>query len=477
MPDGLRLEDVLWHTNMVVTPDHQWRSTLIFPLKFRNTVGKATPKDNLIVFGRYPTVGATKTRLIPALGPAGAAAAQKRLTEQTLAAARSLTTQKRLRLTFCYDGGDPQRLAAWLDVNGLTCVPQANGDLGQRMLRAMSDGFTRGAERVVLVGTDVPELSAAVMNQAFEQLDSHDLVIGPSTDGGYWLIGMNRPKNIFAGIQWSTPSVLEETLALAGRKGMAIGLLDPLTDLDDPDDLARGIGTGLTKHPYVSVIIPTLNEARQIEQTLAAATCPDAEIIVSDGHSTDRTVDRARAQGARIVVGQRGRAVQQNRGAVAARGDVLLFLHADTRLPENYAAHVFDTLMDRRTVLGAFRFQTDLDTPAMRWISFWTNLRAGRLQLPYGDQALFLYRDRFHAVGGFPEVPIAEDLYLVRRMHRRGRIALAPVAAVTSGRRWRRLGPLRTTLVNTIIALGCLAGVPPQRLAPLYRPSGNRIPP
>ena len=253
-------------------------------------------------------------------------------------------------------------------------------------------------------------------------------------------------------------------------------MLSPIVRFTTASLTGLGIGTGLARHPYVSVIIPTLNEARQIEQTLAAAACADAEIIVSDGHSTDRTVEIARAQGARTVVGQRGRAVQQNRGAAAAKGDVLLFLHADTRLPENYVAHVFDTLMDRRTVLGAFRFQTDLDTPAIQWISFWTNLRAGRLQLPYGDQALFLYRDRFYAVGGFPEVPIAEDLYLVRRMNRRGRIALAPVSAVTSGRRWRRLGPLRTTLVNTIIALGCLAGVSPRRLAPLYRPPGNRMP-
>jgi len=120
-------------------------------------------------------------------------------------------------------------------------------------------------------------------------------------------------------------------------------------------------------------------------------------------------------------------------------------------------------------VLGAFRFQTDVATPVMRWVAFWANLRASLGQLPYGDQGLFLSRRDFEAVGGFPDVPIAEDLYLVRRLARNGRIALAPVAAVTSGRRWRRRGPLRTTLINTVIAVGCLAGVAPGRLAPLYR--------
>ncbi len=434
------------------------------------------PKDHLIVFGRYPTVGATKTRLIPALGPVGAAAAQKRLTEHILAAARSLAAQRELRLTFCHEGGDPQRLVAWLGVDGLTYVHQASGDLGHRMIRAIRDRFEQGAGRVVLVGTDIPGLNAAVLNRAFEQLRNHDLVIGPSTDGGYWLVGLKRPENIFDGIHWSTPSVLAQTLSLARRRGMAIGLLETLTDLDDPEDLSRGVGADLARHPYLSVIIPTLNEARQIQGTLAAATCADAEIIVSDGRSSDRTIEIARDQGAHIVVGPRGRAVQQNRGAAFARGDVLLFLHADTRLPDNYGTHVFDTLMDRRTVLGAFRFETDSSSAAMQWITYWTNLRAGWLNMPYGDQALFLHRDQFRAMGGFPEVPIAEDLYLVRQMNRRGRIALAPVSAITSSRRWRRLGALRTTLVNTIIAIGCLAGVPPQRLAPLYRRPRNRTP-
>jgi hypothetical protein len=148
---------------------------------------------------------------------------------------------------------------------------------------------------------------------------------------------------------------------------------------------------------------------------------------------------------------------------------VLLFLHADTQLPRNYVNHVFETLMDRRTRLGAFRFATDIRTPAMRCIAFFTNLRAGWFNLPYGDQGLFLRQRDFAAIGGFPDVPIAEDLYLVRRMSRKGRITIAPAAVVTSGRRWRRLGPMRTTMINAILVVGILAGVSPERLAPLYR--------
>ncbi|MCB2146766.1 MAG: TIGR04283 family arsenosugar biosynthesis glycosyltransferase [Deltaproteobacteria bacterium] len=432
------------------------------------------PDDaHLIVFGRYPRVGTTKTRLIPALGPAGAAALQKRLAEKTVATALALTTRTGARLVFCHDGGNEKQLRQWLGGRPIRYVAQATGDLGRRMHLALKSAFDGGARRVVLVGTDIPGLTTGMLNQAFNALQKKDLVVGPSTDGGYWLVGMKRPENIFDGITWSQRDVLEKTLAVARDKGMTFHLLEPLNDLDTPDDLAREKGAN-PPPLYLSVVIPAIDEAGQLARTIATATSPDAEIIVSDGGSKDHTVQIANSLGARIVSGKRGRAGQQNRGAAAARGEVLLFLHADTRLPCNYVDHVFETLMDRRTLLGAFRFTTDIHTPAMRSVAFFTNLRAGWLNLPYGDQGLFMRKRDFDAAGGFPDVPIAEDLQLVRRMARKGRITLAPAAAVTSGRRWQRLGILRTTILNAIIAAGSLAGVAPRRMAPLYRLPANK---
>ena len=431
----------------------------------------SNPADfaHLIVFGRYPRVGMTKTRLIPALGPAGAAALQKRLAEKTVATARQAAMRIGSRLVFCHDGGNQQQLCQWLGGGPIRYLAQATGDLGRRMHLAMQRAFDVGARRVVLVGTDIPGLTTEILEQAFSALHERDLVFGPSTDGGYWLVGMTKPENIFDGIVWSRPDVLEKSLALARKKGMTSHMLAPLNDLDTPDDLARERGGDHVPPPYLSVIIPAIDEAQQMPRTLAAAASPDAEIIVSDGGSTDRTVQIASSLGARIVSGRRGRAAQQNRGAAVARGEVLLFLHADTRLPSKYVDHVFETLMDRRTRLGAFRFATDIQTPAMRCIAFCTNLRAGWLNLPYGDQVLFLRQRDFAAVGGFPDVPIAEDLYLVRRMARKGRIVMGPVAAVTSGRRWQRLGPMRATMINAMLTVGILAGVAPKRLASLYR--------
>jgi rSAM/selenodomain-associated transferase 2/rSAM/selenodomain-associated transferase 1 len=431
-------------------------------------VPNPTDQAHLIIFGRYPAAGRTKTRLIPALGPAGAAALQKQLTEKTVKTAHQSLPRGGVRLALCYEGGDMKRFQRWLG-KGVDYSPQASGDIGRRMFLAIQKAYDQGAGRIVLIGTDIPGITSDILDRAFASLKDHDLVLGPSTDGGYWLVGMTRPENIFAGIAWSRADVLERTLKVARQKRLNVCLLDPLTDLDTPEDLSRTPGWQKPCAPYLSVIIPVLNEERQLARTISAAASVDAQIIVSDGGSTDHSLAIARSLEADIVSGQPGRAVQQNRGVTAARGEVLLFLHADTRLPRDYVAHIFETLMDRRTVMGAFRFDTDLQTPARRWISFWTNRRAAWLNLPYGDQGLFLRRRDFFNIGGFPEVAIAEDLYFARTAARHGRIALAPAAVITSARRWRRLGALRTTLINTIIAAGCLAGVAPDRLAPMYR--------
>jgi rSAM/selenodomain-associated transferase 1 len=430
----------------------------------------SNPADSahLIVFGRYPRVGKTKTRLIPALGPVGAAALQKRLAEKTVATARQTAIRIGARLVFCHDGGREQQLRQWLGGRPIHFRPQATGDLGRRMHLAMQCAFDGGARRVVLVGTDIPGLTAAILEQAFAALDEKDLVIGPSIDGGYWLVGMTRPENIFDGITWSRPDVLENTLTLARRKGMTPGLLDPLNDLDTPGDLAREMGPGQSPQPWLSVVIPALNEARQIARTITAASipehkssCPTAAARTAPWRSPVRWAPASFPASRTVPLSKTGEPPPHG-----ARCCSFCMPIPGCR---QYGDHIFETLMDRRTVLGAFRFATDIHTPAMQAIAFLTNLRAGRLKLPYGDQGLFMRRADFYRFGGFPETPIAEDLYLVRKMARNGRIAMAPVAAVTSGRRWRRLGPLRTTLVNTLIAVGCLAGIPPERLSPLYR--------
>jgi rSAM/selenodomain-associated transferase 2/rSAM/selenodomain-associated transferase 1 len=424
--------------------------------------------DRVIVFGRYPVPGRVKTRLIPALGPAGAAELQRRLTEETLVTSFDYGRRGGARVHFCYDGGDPQRVQRWLPLPGLSQGPQTSGDLGQRMTVAFETAFQEGGERVVLVGTDIPDFCEAHLTAAFTALASHDVVLGPSSDGGYWLVGMKRSHDIFSGIRWGEGLVLEETLKKVRGLGLRHARLKVLCDLDTPEDLRARLPENQWSKPYLSVVVPALDEAHHLKTTLAPLMRPDVEVLVADGGSRDATREVAAAHGAEVIPAPRGRAVQQNAAARHCRGAALLFLHADTLLPADYMAHIFETLLDPHLALGAFRFATDYDGFGMGLITWATQLRSTKYQLPYGDQGLFMRPEIFNQLGGFPEVAIAEDLFLVRQARDLGRIVIAPAAAVTSGRRWRRYGVVWTTLINSLIAGGCLAGVPPKYLAFLH---------
>lgn len=445
-------------------PQKRW----VFILLHRMGDHKHIRRDRLIIFGRYPVPGRTKTRLIPALGPAGAADFQRRLTEKTLDTVRSFVSDRSVDLEICFDGGSECNVRRWLG-SGMLYSQQRPGELGERMHAAFLHSFQSGCRRVVLIGTDIPDLRIDHLHQAFNALSDHDLVLGPSTDGGYWLIGLNQPVNLYGGINWGKGTVFDETAKLARDQKLRFCGLESLTDIDTLNDLKQLSPQWKNKCPYISVIIPTLNEGANIEGVIHRAQDEDAEIIVVDGGSGDDTLKRSADAGARVEVSPRGRAVQQNRGAVSASGRVLLFLHADTQLPGGYVKHVFETLIDPGTALGAFRFRTDLDQGIMKVVELLTNIRSQWFKLPYGDQGLFVRKPLFEKIGGFPEVPIAEDLFLVRRISQMGRIRIAPADAVTSGRRWQSMGALRTTLINQIILTGCYLGVSPITLASLYR--------
>jgi hypothetical protein len=345
---------------------------------------------------------------------------------------------------------------------------QIDGDLGRRMHHAIASAMERGNQQVVLMGTDVPSVTVGQLKAAFDALQNNDMVLGPSRDGGYWLIGLRRPVDLFTDIAWGTNRVLEQTLAAGRRLKLRAAQLAPLQDIDNRGDLAELPSYIHSRKPYLSVVIPALNEAANIETAIQSARCDDCEIIVVDGGSKDRTAACAQAAGAKVIPAPKGRALQQNRGARKAGGRVLLFLHADATLPDHYCMHLFETLMDSRTVAGAFQFKTDFPHWSMRLIEKAARIRSTWFQMPYGDQGIFLYKDLFDRIGGFTPVPIAEDLFLVRRLARLGRIGLAPVPMVTSGRRWRTIGVWRATLINYLIAGGCLVRVPARYLAPLY---------
>lgn len=219
----------------------------------------------------------------------------------------------------------------------------------------------------------------------------------------------------------------------------------------------------------ISIIIPTRNEATAIAATLASATSGAVcEILVVDGGSSDETADIARRHGARVIPSAPGRGRQMNLGAAQAKGEILLFLHGDTLLPQGFAPRVISTLRQAGVAAGAFGLAIDLPGAKVRLVEGVANLRSTLLQLPYGDQGIFLYRQKFIDAGGYPEEPLLEDVLLIKRLKRSGRIAIVSSAVLTSGRRWQRLGVLRTTLINQAVMLGYLLGIAPQRLQKWY---------
>ena len=222
--------------------------------------------------------------------------------------------------------------------------------------------------------------------------------------------------------------------------------------------------------PIISIIIPTLNEEKNIAACLASTESPSpVERIVVDGESGDRTAEIARSCGAKVITSPRGRGRQMNAGARIATGEFLLFLHADTRLPPGYAGTVRTTLSLPGVVAGAFEFRLDATSPSLRFIERVANWRSRRLQLPYGDQAIFVRSSPFEAAGGFPDTTIMEDYEFIMGLKKFGRIYTAPYPATTSARRWRKLGTWRATLLNEAVVVAYYLGVSPSGLLRLAR--------
>jgi rSAM/selenodomain-associated transferase 2 len=215
----------------------------------------------------------------------------------------------------------------------------------------------------------------------------------------------------------------------------------------------------------ISVVIPTLDEALRIVETVESAVGPGIEVIVVDGGSRDETCRLARDAGARVLVSPRGRARQLRMGGERSTGDVVLFLHADTHLESGWQHGVRQALSDPECAGGAFAFRLAEGGARERWIEWGVALRVAFFRLPYGDQALFVRRNVLERMGGIPIVPMMEDLDLVRAIKRAGRLEMLGLKATTSSRRFVRGGALRTVLQHQLALLGWFLGWDRARLA------------
>ena len=234
--------------------------------------------------------------------------------------------------------------------------------------------------------------------------------------------------------------------------------------------------SGPTRLPaaLISVVVPVLDEAESIEQSLLplqAIRGRGIEIVVVDGGSRDGTRSIANRLCDRVVDSPRGRARQMNAGAAVADGQVLLFLHADTRLPCGWTGMVLDALERRGCEWGRFDVRLDGPHPMLRIVERAINLRSRLTGIATGDQAIFVTRAAFRAVGAFPDIALMEDVALSRALRSRSRPACLRALAVTSSRRWERGGIVRTIALMWRLRLTYALGADPEKLARLYRGS------
>ncbi len=220
----------------------------------------------------------------------------------------------------------------------------------------------------------------------------------------------------------------------------------------------------------ISIIIPVLNEVSTIAQTISTAQIgKDIEIIVVDGGSNDGTTELVKSLDIKLIYSLAGRSIQMNCGAKAATGNILLFLHGDTFLPLKFDELLKEILAKPNIIAGAFELGIRGRKRNLRIVEKMVNWRSRYLQMPYGDQGIFLPAKIFEEIGGFPEIPIMEDFELIRKLRKRGEIGIVSKPVLTSGRRWQKLGIFKTTLINQVVIIAYLFGVSPKRLAQWYR--------
>jgi len=437
-------------------------------------------KNLITMLTRFPRLGEVKTRLVPPLTPEEALDLHDRLTRHTLRTMMAVQATGDAKCQVRTDAAFTHAAHEWLG-GGFSTRYQGEGDLGDRIRSAFGDAFSAGKRKVAVIGSDCPRLTSAHLRDALRRLDGVDVVIGPAEDGGYYLIALRKETAkrsvpfLFSNVPWSTSEVLDATIELAEKHDLSYVLLEPLPDVDRPEDVAAAEallggtaagGGGDAGPARVTAVIPALDEAERVGVAVTGALKAGVdEVIVVDGGSSDATIAVSSAAGARVLESARGRARQMNAGAAEVTDGILLLAHADTELPVDAAALARAALAKPGVVAGAFTFAVPDDSRHARLIGTAGRLRHRISGIPYGDQALFLSEKTFRDIGGFPEIPTMEDLEIVLRLRRLGTVVILPQVAVTSARVWEEHGPLVPSLVNLVGIVAYRLGVDPDRVA------------
>ncbi len=493
-----------------------------------------TERRAVILFTRIPVPGHTKTRLMPYCSPRQCAQLHASFLRDINRHLQGIDAD----VFIYYAGpGNPEDLktlwnplrdpdGGWQMGSGrMEFREQVGEDLGERMYTAMEQVLAEGYDKCVLTGTDLPDLTKSIFQDAFTRLDGHDVVLGPTRDGGYYLIGSREPQHVcFENQKYGGNNVFEDTAAAVLNHGLTLSLTRVLHDVDTREDLLERVDRMrkrggrldletdrlILKALKISVIVPIYNEIKILERTMQdiKRAFPNDEVIFVDGGSTDgtaeeldaimavsaedaaetaeaaETTDAKNAENAaetdhaktdsdrafKVLHCEKGRARQMNLGAREATGDILFFLHCDSRLPKDPAKEIRRVYASH--LAGCFRIAFPTKRFLMLTNSVLSNMRAEQEGIMFGDQGIFIDRRLFEKMGGFPEIPLMEDYEFSRMLKRRGiSIGVARARIISSDRRYPKStkGTLRLMKRMYDMRQCYLHGADPARLARLYR--------
>lgn len=404
-------------------------------------------KEAIIIFTRVPIPHKTKTRLMPVYTPEECAAIHSCFLRDIYSECKK--TGKALFIF--YTPKDSKDLLTKLLGTYEHMIAQEGCDLGERMLGAIRFVLERGFSSCILIGSDVPEITAETVYSAFSALQTIDVVISPVNDGGYCLIGMKQViPEAFGVREYGTSSVCEDTVRYLNEKKYSVRLLPVLYDIDTPQDIAcfiRRIRTEpslvckhsigyFSKHKKISVIVPVYNEESNMHSIQTELKkMKGCEVIFVDGGSTDNTLALVEKQYT-VVHSAKGRALQMNKGALESSGSVLFFLHADSILPDNAVEQIHAAT--EHCNFGCFHISFTSHAFFFTICAFMSNMRAILFKIPFGDQGLFIERTVFFESGMFPEIPIMEDYQFSLNMKKtKEKLCIIKAHIITSARRYK----------------------------------------
>jgi len=399
----------------------------------------------LIVFVKAPEPKKVKTRLGESIGYKKAAYVYEQLLNYTAQVCEKLDDTD----VYIFHDEKISQNIIWEKFNNQL---QIKGDLGQKMEHAFGYCFEKGYKKVACIGSDCITIQPKDLENAFFDLENKELVFGPATDGGYYLIGMrNLYPIVFQNMPWSQSNLLLSTLEICKSKGLSVTILRTLSDIDYEDDLLshkeelkmfnKEFFSFLDDEQEfkLSVIIPAYNEEKTILKCIELLDTTDnrlKEIIVVDGQSSDQTVSLAKKTAAKVIVSpQKGRAFQMNYGASQSIGNYLYFVHADTQVPASYLDDI-QSQKEAKIKVGCYRFKFDTNHTLLKLNAFMT--RFPFLICRGGDQTLFIEKKLFDQLDGFDEKhTIMEDYSILQKVKKRKEnFRVIPKNVIVSSRKY-----------------------------------------